>query len=88
LRDPNTPSATYRAIIDQLVNDTRLRGSGRHVRDSVFFSKSPSHREFNEFIGTLSERKRELLTGGGANELSPSILGREATLFVRSNLVG
>ena len=60
--DPNTPSATYRAIIDQLVNDARLRGSARHVRESAFFSKAPSHREFNEFIGALSERQRELLS--------------------------
>jgi hypothetical protein len=61
MQGPDTPSATYRAIIDQLVNDTRLRGSAPRVRESGIFSKAPSHREFNEFIGALSERQREAL---------------------------
>jgi hypothetical protein len=62
MHGPDTPDAIYKEIIDQLVNDTRLRGSAHHVLETGIFSKAPSHHEFNEFIGSLSERQREVLS--------------------------
>jgi hypothetical protein len=60
--DQATPDATYKAIIDQLVFDTRLRGSANHVLTSGIFSRAPAHREFNELIESLSPGQREVLS--------------------------
>jgi hypothetical protein len=57
-----TPDGTYKAIIDQLVNDTRLRGAAPQVLKNGIFSNAPVHREFNKFIGSLSEQQREVLS--------------------------
>ena len=60
--DLETPAATYKAIIDQLVKDTRLRGSADSVRESGIYSNAPSHQEFNGFISSLPVHQRELLS--------------------------
>ncbi len=58
---PTTPLEAYKAIIDKLVNETRLYGSGPHVAEHGIFSNAPSHREYNDFIRTLSPTHRALL---------------------------
>jgi hypothetical protein len=57
-----TPDAAYKSIIDQLVNDTRLRGAAHQVLKNGIFSNAPSHRKFNEFIGSLSDGQRKVLS--------------------------
>jgi hypothetical protein len=59
--DDATPVDVYRAIIDQLVNETRHLGSSAHVAKHQFFSKAPAHSEFNEFIRSLTEDQRLVL---------------------------
>jgi hypothetical protein len=61
MHDPATPIDAYKAIIDQLLNETRRLGSSEHVAKSGIFSKAPAHREFNDFIGSLNRSQRELL---------------------------
>jgi hypothetical protein len=58
---PTTPVDAYKAIIDQLVNETRRFGASQHVAESRIFSNAPAHREFNDFVGSLTEPRRELL---------------------------
>jgi hypothetical protein len=58
---PITPLAAYKAIIDQLVGETRLFGSGSLVKERGIFSNAPAHSEFNEFIQSLSPKHRDLL---------------------------
>jgi hypothetical protein len=60
--EPTRPSDVYRAIIDQLVHETREYGAGTQVAKSSIFSKAPAHGEFNEFIASLSVDHRELLS--------------------------
>ena len=62
MREPNTPIDVYKAIIDQFVGETRLLGSSSRIAKSGVFSKAPAHREYNEFIRTLSSAQRELLS--------------------------
>jgi hypothetical protein len=62
MNEPNTPLDVYKAIIDQLVEETRLLGSSSHVAERQFFSKAPAHREYNEFIRSLSGQQPELLS--------------------------
>jgi hypothetical protein len=61
MNEPNTPVEVYKAIIDQLVGETRLYGSCSHVAKSGKYSNAPAHSEYNEFIGSLSPQQRELL---------------------------
>jgi hypothetical protein len=61
MHDPTTPADAYKAIIDQLVNETRGLGTSRRVAERGIFSKAPAHREFNDFIGSLNASQRELL---------------------------
>src|SRR6185295_2006233 len=58
---PATPSDAYKAIIDQLVNETRLDGAGSLVAARGIYSNAPDHREFNAFIGSLTPEQRVLL---------------------------
>jgi hypothetical protein len=59
--EPSRPIDAYTAIIDQLVNETRTCGAGFQVTDKGIFSKAPAHRQFNEFIASLSADQRKLL---------------------------
>ena len=61
MSEPSHPLAAYKAIIDSLVRETRLLGLSEHVAGSAIFSNAPAHREFNDFIGTLSKKHRKLL---------------------------
>ena len=58
---PATPSDAYKAIVDQLVNETRLSGPGSHVAVKGIFSNAPAHQEYNSFIRSLSPEHRALL---------------------------
>jgi hypothetical protein len=62
MRDPKTPIDAYKAIIDELVTETRRYGPSPHVAKSGIYSKAPSHHEFNKFIASLSQKQRELLS--------------------------
>jgi hypothetical protein len=62
MNEPATPIDVYKAIIDQLVGETRLFGSSGHVAKSAMFSKAPDHQRFNNFIRSLSPEHRELLS--------------------------
>lgn len=62
MSEPNTPIDVYKAIIDQLVGETRLSGASSHVAESAMFSKAPAHTEYNAFIRSLSPKQRELLS--------------------------
>lgn len=55
------PTDAYKAIIDQLVNETRLAGPGAHVVTKGIYSKAPSHGRFNQFIASLPPEQRETL---------------------------
>ena len=59
--EPTRPVDAYKAIVDQLVNETRTGGASFQVTDKGSFSKTPAHRRFNEFIGSLSPDQRKLL---------------------------
>jgi hypothetical protein len=59
--EPSRPVDAYKAIIDQLVGETRRGGAGFQVADKGIFSKAPAHRRFNGFIASLSADQRALL---------------------------
>jgi hypothetical protein len=61
MNEPNTPLEAYKAIIDQLVGETRLCGAGYQIAERGIFSKAPAHRHYNEFIRTLTPPQREIL---------------------------
>jgi hypothetical protein len=58
---PNTPLEAYKAIIDQLVAETRCGGAGLQIAKRSVFSKAPAHGEYNDFIRSLSAEQRSLL---------------------------
>jgi hypothetical protein len=62
MHGPDSPDAADQAVIDQLVTDTRRRSLAHHVLKAGIFSEAPSHQDFNEFIGALPERPREVLS--------------------------
>ena len=59
METPATPTDAYKAIIDQLVNETRLSGSC--VAEKGIFSNAPADQEYNAFIQSLSTKQRALL---------------------------
>ena len=59
--EPTSPAEAYRAIIDQLVAETRLHGSSRHVAEAGIYSNAPADGEFNDFIRTMTLAQREIL---------------------------
>ena len=58
---PTTSLAAYKAIIDQLVAETRCGGAGLQITKRSVFSNAPAHREYNDFIRSLSAEQRALL---------------------------
>jgi hypothetical protein len=62
MNESDTPLDVYKAIIDQLVGETRLSGSSSRVSQSALFSNAPAHRGYNKFIRSLSTEHRELLS--------------------------
>jgi hypothetical protein len=61
--EPSTPVEAYKAIIDQLVEQTSVGVSERLVRDDAVYSKAPNHDAENEFIHSLTEKQRRLVAG-------------------------
>jgi len=59
--EPSRPVDAYKAIIDQLVNETRRGGGAFQVADKGVFSKAPAHHRFNAFVASLSPDQRKLL---------------------------
>src|SRR5262245_14587194 len=58
---PATPRDVYKAIIDQLVSETRTYGSSSRVTESSIFSNAAAHQEYNAFIRSLSPEQRAVL---------------------------
>lgn len=77
---PATPREAYKAIIDQLVNETRTHGSSSNVADRSIFSNAPAHREYNAFIRSLSPEQRALLASMLRDERDGAIHDVLATL--------
>ena len=61
MNTPATALDAYKAIIDQLVNETRCYGSSSRVTEKGIFSNAPTHQKYNAFIRTLSPEHRALL---------------------------
>lgn len=59
--EPNTPIEAYKAIIDELVDDTNNGVSERLVRESGIYSKALGKDTENEFVQSLTQHQRELL---------------------------
>jgi hypothetical protein len=78
--EPSRPIDAYKAIIDQLVEETRTGGAGFQVTDNGVFSKAPAHRRFNEFIASLSVDQRKLLADMLREERDGAILDLLAML--------
>jgi hypothetical protein len=62
MKELQTAVDVYKAIIDQLVDETRRFGSGSQVIEKGIYSNAPIHREYNEFIQSLSPDQRSLLS--------------------------
>jgi hypothetical protein len=62
MENSETPAATYREIIDKLVNDARQSVAAKLVRTEGIFSRAPSRRTLNKFVGLLSHQQRNLLS--------------------------
>jgi len=59
--EPANPLDAYKAIIDQLVVETRLSGPGPQVANSGVFSNAAAHHEYNVLIHSLSNEQRAIL---------------------------
>src|SRR5947207_15722753 len=59
--EPTGPIDAYKAIIDELVEETSQHGAAAQVVEKSIFSKAPAHGEFNDFIAALSPKQRNLL---------------------------
>ena len=59
--DPSTPRAAYKAIIDELVNETSAGVAERLVRQSGIYSKARAQKAANDFVQSLTPEQRKLL---------------------------
>jgi len=59
--EPESPIDVYKAIIDQLVDETLRLGAGHQVATNGIFSNAPDHMPFNTFIASLSKPQKQLL---------------------------
>lgn len=59
--DPTTPIAAYKAIIDQLVEDTTFGANERLLQETGKYSKAPADSIANDFVASLNHQQRELL---------------------------
>ena len=62
MSQPNTPIDVYKAIIDQLVRQTRTHGPSARVADTSLYPNAFAQEEYNEFVCSLSEEQRNLLS--------------------------
>lgn len=61
-QDPLSPSAAYRQIIDELVNETRHRSAfAKRVREKLEFPPQSDVARYNGLIGSLSDEQRAVL---------------------------
>ena len=60
--EPLTPLDAYKAIVDELVAETLRFGAATQVAEKGLFSKAPAHREYNDFIESLTPEQRDLLS--------------------------
>ncbi len=60
--DEMNPNEAYKKIIDNLVSEVLPSGYGRFVAEKGIFSAAPDHKEYNQFIETLSSEQRILLS--------------------------
>jgi hypothetical protein len=59
--EPTTAIDAYKAIIDQLVDETSNGVSERLLRESGIYTKAQGESAANEFAQSLTEQQRELL---------------------------
>src|SRR4051794_22924265 len=59
--EPTSPLDAYKAIIDELVNETSQGVAERLVRRSGIYSKAPAQKAANDFVQSLTVGQRELL---------------------------
>jgi hypothetical protein len=57
-----TPTEAYKAIIDELADEVRHMGGSSNISSFGMYSKAPSHQAFNEFIATLTDEQKRLLS--------------------------
>ena len=77
---PSTPRDAYKAMIDQLVAETRIYGAGSQVAEKSIFSNAPDHQEYNAFIRSLTLAQRALLARMLSEERDGTIHDVLATL--------
>jgi len=58
---PTTPSEAYKAIIDQLANETTRSISTKLIAEQGILSESPDEGVANEFVRSLSAEHRRIL---------------------------
>lgn len=61
MHEPNTPSDVYKAIIDELVNETRHSMSSRLVVEDGIYSKVPDYKPLNKLVESLDPDERRML---------------------------
>ena len=57
-----TPTEAYKAIIDELADEVRHMGGSSNITSLGLYSKAPDHHAFNEFIATLTDQQKNLLS--------------------------
>jgi hypothetical protein len=78
--EPSTPVEAYKAIIDQLVEETTPGVSERLLRESGVYSKAPGDVAANEFVKSLTVEQRLLLADMLHRERMGAIGGTLAVL--------
>ena len=59
--EPKTPIEAYKAIIDQLVEETTAGVSERLLRESATYSNAPGDTIANDFVASLTPQQRGVL---------------------------
>src|SRR5215470_11335451 len=62
MADPTPPIDAYKALIDQLVNETSRSVMARNVAERGAFPETSAHAVFNDLIGSLPAERRRLLS--------------------------
>ena len=58
---PETALETYKAIIDDLVSETRFHGNGSRLKKSGIYSSASDKEKQNKFVDSLTPEQRGLL---------------------------
>lgn len=59
---PSTPIEAYKAIIDQLVEETSIGYHERMLREHGVYTKVPNRDAENDFVSSLETQQRDLFT--------------------------